>query len=253
MRQADMRIFFQHLPVLLAIMVSAMAMRLWAEERKSGSVELLFTLPITVTQAVIGKFMAAWTFLAIALLLTFPVPATVCYLGDPDFGLIVTGYLGSLLMAGGFLAIGSFFSALSKNQVISFILAVVACAVLVLAGMPTTLNYLSAALPAGMLNVVESLLLDMNIFFLLGPIVSMVLTVQIMKWNAVSIERLPGFQRLIGLVLLAGAAAVGTLIVSKTRFYVLATIGDMAYLMAGLFGIMYIGYYLLFCRDDAKG
>jgi ABC-2 type transport system permease protein len=157
MRQADMRVFFQSMPLLFAVMVPATAMRLWAEERKSGSVELLFTLPITVTQAVIGKFMAAWTFLAIALLLTFPVPATVCYLGDPDFGLIITGYLGSLLMAGGFLAIGSFFSALSKNQVVSFILAVVACAVLVYAGMPTTLNYLSATLPAGMLNVVENL------------------------------------------------------------------------------------------------
>lgn len=95
-------------------------------------------------------------------------------------------------------------------------------------------------------------LLDMNIFFILGPIVSMALTVQIMKWNAVSIEQLPGFQRLIGLVLLAGSAAIGTLIISKTRFYVFATIGDMVYIMAGLFGVMYIGYYLVFCRDDAK-
>lgn len=157
LRQADMRTFFQNLPLLFVFMVPSAAMRLWAEERKSGSVELLFTLPITVPQAVIGKFMAAWTFLAIALLLTFPVPATVMYLGDPDMGLIITGYIGSLLMAGGFLAIGSFFSALSKNQVISFILAVVACAILVYAGMPTTLNYLAATLPAGMLAVVESM------------------------------------------------------------------------------------------------
>ena len=157
MRQADMSIFFKNLPLLFAFMAPAVAMRLWAEERKSGSVELLFTLPITVTQAVIGKFLAAWTFLAIGLLLTFPVPLTVCYLGDPDIGLIITGYIGSLLMAGGFLAIGSFFSALSKNQVISVILAVVACFVLIYAGMPTTLNYLAGTLPAGMLNVVESL------------------------------------------------------------------------------------------------
>ncbi len=157
MRQADMRKFFQTLPWLFVIMIPATAMRLWAEERKTGSVELLFTLPITVTQAVIGKFLAAWTFLAIALLLTFPVPLTVCYLGDPDIGLIITGYVGSLLMAGGFLAIGSFFSALSKNQVISFILAVVACAILIYAGRPTTLNYLAGTLPAGMLGVVESL------------------------------------------------------------------------------------------------
>jgi ABC-2 type transport system permease protein len=114
-------------------------------------------LPITVTQAVLGKFMAAWTFLAIALLLTFPVPMVVCYLGDPDVGLIITGYIGSLLMAGGFLAIGSFFSALSKNQVVSFILAVVACAILIYAGMPTTISYLSSILPSGMLGIVESL------------------------------------------------------------------------------------------------
>ncbi len=157
MRQADMSIFFKNLPLLFAFMAPAVAMRLWAEERKSGSVELLFPLPITVTQAVIGKFLAAWAFLAIGLLLTFPVPLAVCYLGDPDIGLIITGYLGSLLMAGGFLAIGSFFSALSKNQVISVILAVVACFVLIYAGIPTTLNYLAGTLPAGMLRVVESL------------------------------------------------------------------------------------------------
>lgn len=157
LRQADMRTFFSNLPLLFVFMVPSAAMRLWAEERKSGSIELLFTLPITVTQAVLGKFMAAWTFLAIALALTFPVPMVVCYLGDPDIGLIITGYIGSLLMAGGFLAIGSFFSALSKNQVVSFILAVVACAILIYAGMPTTISYLSSILPAGMLGVVESL------------------------------------------------------------------------------------------------
>ena len=96
-------------------------------------------------------------------------------------------------------------------------------------------------------------LLDMNIFFIFAPVISMVLTVQIMKWNYISIEKLPGFQRLIGLVLLAGSAAVGTLIISKARILVFATVGDMVYLMAGLFGVMYIGYYLLFCRDDTKG
>ena len=157
LRQADMRTFFSNLPLLFVFMVPSAAMRLWAEERKSGSIELLFTLPITVTQAVMGKFMAAWTFLAIALALTFPVPMVVCYLGDPDVGLIITGYIGSLLMAGGFLAIGSFFSALSKNQVVSFILAVVACAILIYAGMPTTISYLSATLPSWMLGIVESL------------------------------------------------------------------------------------------------
>jgi len=157
LRQADMRTFFTNLPLLFVFMVPSTAMRLWAEERKSGSVELLLTLPITVTQAVLGKFFAAWCFLAIALILTFPVPVTVCYLGNPDIGLIITGYIGGLLMAGGFLAIGSFFSAVSKNQVISFILAVVACAILVYAGMPTTLNYLSASLPTGLVSAIESI------------------------------------------------------------------------------------------------
>ena len=157
MRQADMGAFFRNLPLLFVFMVPSTAMRLWAEERKVGSIELLFTLPITITQAVLGKFFAAWLFLIIALSLTFPMVITVCYLGDPDVGLIITGYIGSFLMAGGFLAIGCFFSALSKNQVISFVLSVVACAVLVFAGMPTTLNYLSTFLPAGMVSAIGNM------------------------------------------------------------------------------------------------
>ena len=154
MRQADMRAFFINLPLLFVFMVPSTAMRLWAEERKVGSIELLFTLPITITQAVLGKFLAAWLFLAIALALTFPMAITVCYLGEPDIGLIITGYLGSFLMAGGFLAIGCFFSAVSKNQVISFVLSVVGCAVFVFAGMPTTMNYLSTFLPAGLVSAI---------------------------------------------------------------------------------------------------
>jgi ABC-2 type transport system permease protein len=157
MRQADMRTFFMNLPLLFVFMVPSTAMRLWAEERKIGSIELLFTLPITITQAVLGKFFAAWLFLVIALSLTFPMVITVCYLGEPDIGLIITGYLGSILMAGGFLSIGCFFSALSKNQVISFVLSVVACAVLVFAGMPTTLSYVSTFLPAGMVSAIGNM------------------------------------------------------------------------------------------------
>jgi len=157
MRQADMRAFFMNLPLLFVFMVPSTAMRLWAEERKVGSIELLFTLPITITQAVLGKFFAAWLFLVIALSLTFPMVITVCYLGEPDIGLIITGYLGSILMAGGFLAIGCFFSALSKNQVISFVLSVVACAVLVFAGMPTTLSFVSTFLPAGMVSAIGNM------------------------------------------------------------------------------------------------
>ncbi len=158
--QADLRAFFMNMPLLFIFMVPATAMRLWAEERKVGSIELLFTLPITITQAVLGKFLAAWFFLGIALALTFPMVITVFYLGHPDVGLIVTGYLGSFLMAGGFLAVGCFFSALSKNQVIAFVLSVLACAILVYAGMPTTLNYLSTLLPAGLVSAVEGMSLQ---------------------------------------------------------------------------------------------
>jgi ABC-2 type transport system permease protein len=152
-QQADLQAFFTNLPLLFVFMVPSTAMRLWAEERKIGSIELLLTLPVTITQAVLGKFFAAWLFLGIALALTFPMIITVAYLGDPDGGLIATGYLGSFLMAGGFLAVGSFFSAVSKNQVIAFVLSVVACAVLVFAGMPTTLNYLSSFLPSGLVVI----------------------------------------------------------------------------------------------------
>ncbi|MGD0572514.1 MAG: ABC transporter permease [Sedimentisphaerales bacterium] len=159
-RQADMTAFFINMPLLFAFMVPATTMRLWAEERKSGSIELLLTLPITVTQAVLGKFFAAWVFLIIALALTFPMVITVFFLGNPDTGLIITGYLGTILMAGGFLALGCFFSALSKNQVISFVLSVVACAVLVFAGVPTTMNYLSTFLPAGLVSAVETMSLE---------------------------------------------------------------------------------------------
>jgi len=121
-RQADMQAFFMNMPLLFVFLVPATSMRLWSDERRIGSIELLFTLPITVTQAVLGKFFAAWLFLVIALALTFPMVITVSYLGDPDASLIIMGYLGSMLMAGGFLSIGCFFSAVSKNQVISFVL-----------------------------------------------------------------------------------------------------------------------------------
>ncbi|MEN8126242.1 MAG: ABC transporter permease [Planctomycetota bacterium] len=161
-RQADLRLFFSNLPVLFMVFIPAVSMRLWAEERKNGSIELLLTLPITVPQAVLGKFFSAWAFLGIALILTIPMPWVVVHLGDPDMGQIVTGYIGAFLMAGGFLAIGMFFSALTKNQVISFTLSFVACAVLVFADNPTTLDYLSSALSPAVASVAENLSFQMH-------------------------------------------------------------------------------------------
>ena len=155
--QADLVPFFSFHPWLYLFLIPAVSMRLWAEERKSGSIELLLTLPITMLQAVIGKFLAAWAFVGIALALTFPLWITVNYLGDPDNGAILAGYLGSLLMAGAFLAIGSCISASTRNQVVAFILTVVVCLVLLLAGLPMVLDVLGVVLPQVIVDAIASL------------------------------------------------------------------------------------------------
>lgn len=155
--QADLAPFFNFHPWLYLFLVPALSMRLWAEERKSGSIELLMTLPIELWQAVVGKYLAAWLFTAVALALTFPIWITVNYLGDPDNGVIFAAYLGSLLMAGGFLAVGSCISAATKNQVIAFILSVVACFVLLLAGFSMVLDLFSAWAPQTLVDTVASL------------------------------------------------------------------------------------------------
>lgn len=134
--QANLASFFLWHPWLYLFLVPAVGMRLWSEERRMGTLELLFTMPITSWQAIVGKFLASWAFLALALLCTFPVIWTVNYLGNPDNGVIVAAYVGSLLLAGGYLAISCMTSALTRNQVISFILSVVICLFLILAGWP---------------------------------------------------------------------------------------------------------------------
>lgn len=156
MGQASLRVFFSNMPLLFIFLVPAIAMRLWAEERRSNSIELLMTLPITLREAVLAKFFAAWAVVAVALVLTFPMVLTVCYLGDPDWGPIITGYFGALLMAGAYMAIGSFFSALSRNQVIAFVLAVVGCAAFMYAGSPMALTYYAKVMPKPMVEAVES-------------------------------------------------------------------------------------------------
>ncbi len=141
--KADLNPFFQWLPWLFAFFIPAISMRLWSEERSSGSIELLMTLPVTLWQAVVGKYLAAWCFAGIALALTFPIWITVAWLGDPDNGAIFVGYLGALLMAGGFLAIGTCMSALTRNQVIAFVLGLVASLVSLFAAYPIVREFLS--------------------------------------------------------------------------------------------------------------
>jgi ABC-2 type transport system permease protein len=155
--RADLEPFFRFHPWLYLFLVPAVAMRLWAEERKSGTIELLLTLPITMWQAVAAKFLAAWCFIGIALTLTFPIWLTVNYLGEPDNGVIFTSYLGSLLMAGAFLAVGACLSAATRSQVIAFILSVVVCFLLLMAGFPLVLDVFRAIAPQGLVDAISGL------------------------------------------------------------------------------------------------
>lgn len=155
--QADLTGFFLYHPWLYLILVPAIAMRLWAEERKSGTIELLMTLPVSTWEAILGKFLAAWAFIGVSLILTFPLWITVNMLGDPDNGVIFTSYIGSFLMAGGFLAIGSAISALSKNQVIAFIVAAVICFLFVMSGVEMVQNAAKLVLPQFLLTAISQL------------------------------------------------------------------------------------------------
>lgn len=155
--QANLAAFFLYHPWLYLILVPAIAMRLWAEERKSGTIELLMTLPVTTTEAIVGKFLAAWGFIGVALMLTFPMWITVNMLGDPDNGVILASYIGSFLMGGAFLAIGSAISALSKNQVIAFIVAAALCFLFVMSGVEIVQNTAKLFLPDFLVQAISSL------------------------------------------------------------------------------------------------
>ncbi|EJV1365987.1 ABC transporter permease [Pseudomonas aeruginosa] len=155
--QADLAPFFSSLPWLYLLLIPALAMRLWAEERKSGSIEMLMTLPVSRATLVTGKFLAAWFCAGLALLLTFPMPLTVNYLGSPDNGAIIAGYLAGWLLSGGYLAIGSCMSALAKNQIIAFALTVLVCLLFVGAGTPHVQQALSGWLPQWLLDGIASL------------------------------------------------------------------------------------------------
>jgi len=155
--QADLQPFFVMHPWLYLILVPALTMRMWAEETKGGTLELLLTLPVTLWQAMLGKFLAAWLFIGLALVLTFPIWITVNYLGAPDNGIILAGYLGSWLMAGTFIAIGACLSALTRSQVVAFILTALVCVLLILVGQQQVLDFFQGTLPRKLINAVAHL------------------------------------------------------------------------------------------------
>lgn len=155
--EADLKPFFEYHPWLYLLLVPAISMRLWAEERKSGTIELLMTLPVSTFEAVFAKFLAGWAFLAIALILTFPMWLSVNLLGTPDNGIILASYIGSLLMAGAFLAIGAAVSALTKNQVIAFIVASMVCFIFVMNGTDIVLNVFRGWLPEFLMSAIASM------------------------------------------------------------------------------------------------
>ncbi len=154
--QADLTAFFEFHPWLFLVFMPAIGMRLWTEERRSGTVELLMTLPVTPWQAVLGKFLAAWAFAGIALALTFPIWLTVNYLGDPEHSIVITSYFGSFLMAGALLALTSCISALTKNQVIAFVISVVVGILLLLAGHDLVIDAMSSWAPDYLIRLVAS-------------------------------------------------------------------------------------------------
>ncbi|MFQ5954157.1 MAG: ABC transporter permease [Kiloniellales bacterium] len=193
--QADLSAaFFTFHPWLYLFLMPALAMRLWAEERKTGTIELLLTMPIPLGAAVVGKFLAAWIFTALALMLTFPIWLTVNYLGQPDNAVILAGYLGSLFMAGGYLAIGACVSALTKNQVIAFVVGSALCFVFTVSGSPLVLGLFAGWAPQAVLDVIAS-------FSFLTHFASI-------TKGVIALRDVVYFGSLIGLFLFANAVAV---------------------------------------------
>lgn len=144
---ADLEPFFFWLPIVFLLLVPAATMGLWAEERRAGTIELILTMPVTMTEAIVGKFMAAWAFMTIAILLTAPMIFTVHHLGNPDNGPILCGYIGAILMAGAYVAVGMLTSSFTRSQVISFVISLVICLVLLLAGTPIVTDHFVRLMP----------------------------------------------------------------------------------------------------------
>ena len=154
--QAALSSFFDWHPWLYLFLIPSISMRLWAEEKRSGTIELLTTLPLSITSIVLGKFFSAWAFTSIALILTFPIWLTVSYLGNPDNGVIFASYIGSLLMAGSYLSIGLCISSLTQNQVISFIISITICFLFTVSGLPIVLDFFSAWTSQAITDVIAS-------------------------------------------------------------------------------------------------
>jgi len=155
--QAELTLFFEWHPWIFLLLIPAATMRLWSEEKKIGTIELIMTFPITLTEIILGKFFAAWIFIGIALIMTFPMILTVCYLGDPDTGAIFCSYIGSFLMAGAFISIGLMTSSLTKSQVISFILSVVLSLFFVLAGYSPVCEVFTGWTPVWFIDIITNL------------------------------------------------------------------------------------------------
>ncbi|MBM4154185.1 MAG: ABC transporter permease [Lentisphaerae bacterium] len=155
--QADLKYFFFWFPWVNLLLVPAATMRLWTEERRTGTLELLMTLPVTLPQALVGKFLAAWLFMMIGVLLTLPVVFTTIYLGSPDAGAVIGGYAGAILLSGAYVAVGTLTSAMTRNQVISFVIAFVICLFLALAGWPPVMEIVNKWAPGWLVNGIASL------------------------------------------------------------------------------------------------
>jgi len=153
---ASLDAYFGFFPWLFLFLVPSVGMRLWSEEKRSGTVELLFTLPVTTLEAVVGKFLAGWAFLALTVALSFPMAVTIGFLGSPDWGVVATSYAGAILMAGGFLGVCSLTSALTKNQVVSFVISVLVCTVLVFLGYSGFTPLLENFLPVGVVDAISN-------------------------------------------------------------------------------------------------
>lgn len=173
MGQADLTSFFMFHPWLYLFFLPAISMRLWAEERRNGSIELLLTLPVPLSAIVLGKFCAAWAFAGLALALTFPIWLTVNFLGQPDNGVILASYIGSLMLAGGYLAIGSCLSALTRNQVIAFVISVVACFLFTVSGAPLVLDLFEGWAPQALIETIAGFSLLTHFRAITGGVIDM--------------------------------------------------------------------------------